>query len=742
LEGPPQGVSPLLAGQKGETLKYWGGQVQTAPQLYLLFWGNNFFNETPPVALYTQLREVYYGLGGELDDPGENSWQGILTQYTNAQGPYTFAKVVGESKLTAIFSPKNVTEAMVLEQINAWTENGAKQSANTQMIVLTPPGTTFSKEFKVYCGFHGIDHQGYSYSLVVYQEEDCTEKGVSSIHETTDAASHEFAESVTDPGLNGETAWEGAQKNGEVEIADLCNTGAKELPEKNGRIGFWFVTELFADEKTKRAEGECTLEDPPYPPPAAPSATTGAASSIETTKATLEGSVNPNGPDAHYYFEYGTTTSYGTKIPTPPGNNAGFGETAVPASVKITSLKAGTLYHYRLVASSWVGTTDGVDQTFRTAGWTIQSTQNPHGSEESDEFTGVSCWSATGCDAVGSNSTAENEIIGLVERWNGTVWEVQSTPKSTGAKEDNLESVSCRSASECEATGYAEVAEEKHITLAERWNGTAWSVQSTPTTKGENSNLVGVSCASASECVASGFSQPSSGIYAPLAELWNGREWKILTTATLPKEDEQPRFESISCPSAKDCIAVGGFFSTSMGSVPLVESYNGSTWTLQSTPSPEGSIGAGLTGVSCSATSACTAMGGYYIVAENAERALIERYNGTSWQLQESPSPVGKPAPKGSHWALSAVSCPTASSCVAVGSYDESASGKKLLLGEEWNGSRWELALPVDRTTGVLYDEARGVSCSAALTCTLAGLSRKENNHNLTETLAERMWEP
>jgi hypothetical protein len=75
---------------------------------------------------------------------------------------------------------------------------------------------------------------------------------------------------------------------------------------------------------------------------------------------------------------------------------------------------------------------------------------------------------------------------------------------------------------------------------------------------------------------------------------------------------------------------------------------------------------------------------------------------------------------------------------VTVGSYDESRGGQTHLLGEEWNGTSWELALPVDRT-GVWYDEARGVSCSAALTCTLAGLSWKENNHNLAETLAERM---
>ena len=90
----------------------------------------------------------------------------------------------------------------------------------------------------------------------------------------------------------------------------------------------------------------------------------------------------------------------------------------------------------------------------------------------------------------------------------------------------------------------------------------------------------------------------------------------------------------------------------------------------------ENSLEARLSGVSCSATSACTAVGWYDNATEKGDRALVERYNGTSWQLQESPSPVGKPAPEESHWELTAVSCPTSSSCVAVGSYDESRSGQ------------------------------------------------------------------
>jgi len=487
------------------------------------------------------------------------------------------------------------------------------------------------------------------------------------------------------------------------------------------------------------AGADHTFKTTGTPPPPPPTVTTEGASSLGAHTATLGATVNPNGADTHYYFEYGTVSGlYENDAPAPPGNDAGSGSTPVQVSAELTALAPNTTYYYRTVATNSTGTTYGVEKEVKTLPpWTMQTTQNPHGSSETDEFRGVSCWSSTGCDAVGMNTNGEDEIVGLVERWNGSAWEVQPTPKSTGAKEDNLESVACRSASECEATGYAEVAEGKHVTLAERWNGTAWSVQSIPT-KGNDSNLVSVSCVSASECVASGFYLSSAGKQSALVELWNGKEWKILTTATLPKEDEQSWLESLSCPSSKHCTAVGAVVTTLNGIVTLAESYNGSTWTVQTTPTPEHSIEAQLSSVSCSATNACTAVGGYDNSAEKGERALIERYNGTSWQLQEAASPVGKPAPKESHWALTAVSCPTSGSCVTVGSYAESAAARKLLLGEEWNGTSWELALPVDRTgAGVLYDEARGVSCSAALTCTLAGLTWKE--HNPTETLAERM---
>jgi hypothetical protein len=98
--------------------------------------------------------------------------------------------------------------------------------------------------------------------------------------------------------------------------------------------------------------------------PVAPSATTSSATSKQPLQATLNGTVNPNGFDTHYYFQYGTSTSYGSA--TGEGD-AGSGTSGVGKSNTVT-LSPGTTYHYRIVASNAGGTTDGSDEQFTTPG--------------------------------------------------------------------------------------------------------------------------------------------------------------------------------------------------------------------------------------------------------------------------------------------------------------------------------------------------------------------------------------
>ena len=100
---------------------------------------------------------------------------------------------------------------------------------------------------------------------------------------------------------------------------------------------------------------------PQPPPPAAPLASTGPASAITQTSATLTGTVAADGLPTTWHFEYGPTSAYVSQ--TPPQSGA-VGTTDVSAS--LTGLADAQTYHYRLVATNSLGTSYGADETFMT----------------------------------------------------------------------------------------------------------------------------------------------------------------------------------------------------------------------------------------------------------------------------------------------------------------------------------------------------------------------------------------
>jgi hypothetical protein len=95
-----------------------------------------------------------------------------------------------------------------------------------------------------------------------------------------------------------------------------------------------------------------------------PAATTGAATGIGTTTATLNGTVDPNSRDTTFYFEYGTSTSYGAKTAV---KSAGSGASPQNEAVAVSKLLVGKTYHFRIVATSDAGTATGADATFTTS---------------------------------------------------------------------------------------------------------------------------------------------------------------------------------------------------------------------------------------------------------------------------------------------------------------------------------------------------------------------------------------
>jgi len=186
----------------------------------------------------------------------------------------------------------------------------------------------------------------------------------------------------------------------------------------------------------------------------------------------------------------------------------------------------------------------------------------------------------------------------------------------------------------------------------------------------------------------------------------------------------------VSCPSPVICIAVGYYTNGSNIEVTLAEHWNGKTWAIRPTPTPAGARSSGLTAVSCPSASACIAVGGY-TAASGMGVPLAEHWNGTGWAIQPTPTPTG--ALSG---ALNAVSCPSATICTAVGG-DTNSSGTGVTLAERWNGSGWAVQATPD-TSGFSFNALSGVSCPSALACTAVGGGTRSTGTGVT--LAER-WD-
>jgi hypothetical protein len=332
----------------------------------------------------------------------------------------------------------------------------------------------------------------------------------------------------------------------------------------------------------------------------------------------------------------------------------------------------------------------------------------------SGQLLGVSCTSSSFCMAVG-NSTGTT----LTESWNGTVWSVLSSPNPSSIA-DSLTSVSCTSPTDCVAVGYSYNTASTPQDLVESWDGTTWSVVSAPVFAGDNSSFNSVSCTTATDCVAVGFSQASSGFdppNMPLVESWDGTIWSVDSTPS--PEYNSSFFSSVSCASSTSCMAVGqtteclvvkGNPSCITGQI-LVESWDGTSWSIGTTPNEDTSDG--LSGVSCTSSGSCVAMG------LSGSVALVESWNGMTWSVVHGPSFGNTGSEAGN------VSCVTFTDCLAVGeSFNPSPGVQEQTLAALWNGTVLTVVPSADPSS--TFDELDGVSCISSTFCVAVGSSQSQ----------------
>jgi hypothetical protein len=224
----------------------------------------------------------------------------------------------------------------------------------------------------------------------------------------------------------------------------------------------------------------------------------------------------------------------------------------------------------------------------------------------SSELVAIGCSWTSECTAVGS------AVIGGVKKaiagsWDSPTWAMDSIPIPEGATSSQLDGVDCIWSSFCVAVGrYTASGSTKSLAVA--WNGTSWSLQTLTAPEGAvQTTLLDVSCTkSPTRCTAVGGWKNSAGEQFTLAYRYNGSTWALQSTPNPPGATDSV-FQDVSCATETSCTAVGsqvGGESTKT----LAEKWNGTSWAIQGTSNPSGAGFSVFFGVSCRSTT-CMAVG-------------------------------------------------------------------------------------------------------------------------------------
>ena len=186
----------------------------------------------------------------------------------------------------------------------------------------------------------------------------------------------------------------------------------------------------------------------------------------------------------------------------------------------------------------------------------------------------------------------------------GPGWSIVPSPNTSSAQSNYFRSVSCVSDTACMAVGwYFDGSADQ--TLIESWDGDGWSVLPSPDANGNHNVLNSVSCVSPTDCTAVG-EYVVANAWQTLIESWNGAAWSIVPSPST-SSSQNNYLHGVSCVSATDCMAIGTYL-TGQADLNLAESWNGSAWSMVPIPSTAAYINS-LAKVSCTSASACTAVG-------------------------------------------------------------------------------------------------------------------------------------
>ena len=237
------------------------------------------------------------------------------------------------------------------------------------------------------------------------------------------------------------------------------------------------------------------------------------------------------------------------------------------------------------------------------------------------------------------------------------------------------------------------------------------------------------------------------------AEALASTNWATGVEASLPANARtNPGIEgfALSCASAGDCTAVGSYFDSSGHLQGVLLSETSGTWATGVQASLPANAGTNpsvsVYGVSCASAGNCTAVGGYTDSSGHSQGLLLTETSGVWAAGVEASLPADANA--NPNVSLDSVSCASAGNCTAVGAYDDTSGGTLLqdqgLLLTETSGT-WATGVDASPPAGAgtaVYVSLQDVSCASAGNCTAVGHYQDSslNNHGLLLTETSGTW--
>ena len=307
----------------------------------------------------------------------------------------------------------------------------------------------------------------------------------------------------------------------------------------------------------------------------------------------------------------------------------------------------------------------------QTGSWTITPSANQGNFD--NKLNALSALSSTAVWSVGSyNSGPYNTtpyLRTLIEFWNGSNWSIVSSPNpaTKSGDYDSLQAVAAVSSNNVWAVGYTGNSNQlADRTLIEQWNGTAWNVVSSPNPY-LSQDLYAISVVSANDIWAVGQFQTWSQ-NGSLTLHWDGTRWNNVSSPA------SVQLYGVAAVASNDVWAVGGY---------EIQHWNGTSWSMIPSPQPPYNTGYQLRAVAAVSVNNVWAVGysygGYY---GYSYEPLIEHWDGSAWTLSPSANPTFS-----NTLTLSGVAALSATDVWAVGGQ----AGVSFI--ERWNGTQW-LAVP------------------------------------------------